>query len=1241
MSGDLLTPAFAGRSSPRTAPPAPPPYVELAATSNFSFLHGASHPEDHVRQAHALGHRGIGLADRNTLAGVVRAHSMARALDFPLAIGARLVFCDGTPDILAYPTDRPAYGRLCRLLTTGNMRAEKGDCRLTLADLLDFQEGLCLAVLPPRRPAEAFATFISQLKEAAPDRTWLAAALAHGGDDARRLARLADLARRVRLPVLAVGDALYHAPEQRPLHDILTCIRTHVTLDAAGTRLAPNAERHLKPPAEMARLFRALPQAVAESFAFFSRLDFSLDQLKPTYPREARDGFASPQEALDALAWAGARTRYPDGVPDKVRATLVHELGLIGELGYAPYFLTVDEIVRFARGAGILCQGRGSAANSAVCFCLGLTEVDPMKSALLFERFISRNRNEPPDIDIDFEHERRGEVLQFVYRRYGAAHAGLAATTITYRTRSAVREVGKVLGLSEDTVGALSGSIWGWSSGGVKAEEAVRLGLDPTDRRLGLTLELSRALIGFPRHLSQHVGGMVVTHDRLDETVPLTRSAMDERPIIEWNKDDLEAVGLLKVDVLALGMLTAIQKCFALLNTRYGHDFKRICDIPPDDKRVYAMLQRADSIGVFQVESRAQQTMLPRLKPTKFEDLVVEVAIVRPGPIQGGMVHPYLRRKQGLEPVVYPSPELKEVLEGTLGVPLFQEQAMQIAIVGAGFTAEEADKLRRAMATFKHVGTIDTFKDKLIRGMLAKGYERAFAESLWQQIQGFGSYGFPRSHAESFALLVYVSAWIKCHYPDVFAAGLLNAWPMGFYAPAQLVRDAAEHGVEIRPVDINSSHWDHTLEQEEAGIAKGLPPAEPEAGNSARNGAGSSQSWHIPPPLPDGERSAAQQTGEGAWALRNRESLTPHPNPLPIGERELQPAGKGKGSSQSQHIPTPLTDGKSGQPHALHPHGRTPAAGRLHPRHADMAGDVATTHALRLGLRQIEGLHEEAGRRIAELRGPGYDCVRDLWLRTGLAPAVLERLADADAFRSLGLDRRAALWAVRGLRRAGDKDDLPLFRAAAAVREESVREAEVALPVLPPGAQVIADYRHLKLSLKSHPLAFLRARLNARGVTPNGRLPELASGRRLTLAGLVLVRQRPGTASGVIFMTIEDEQAFANVIVWPRVFEAFRPQVMGARLVGVTGRLQNESGVIHLVAEKIEDWSHLIDALDRDGPPIDPAMPPDEAKRGPGRDPRDPNEAPHRRLPAPASLLPAEAQAADARAALPKGRNFH
>ncbi|MFG1347065.1 error-prone DNA polymerase [Xanthobacter autotrophicus DSM 431] len=1125
-------PAEPAPRAPVQATPAPP-FVELAVTTSFSFLHGGSHPEDYVAEALALGHRGIGIADRNTLAGVVRAHAMARAHGLPLAVGARLVFADGTPDILAYPGDRAAYGRLCRLLTAGNMRAQKGECHLGLDDLLAWQEGMCLAVMPPRRLPEAFGGFLDRLVEAAPGRVWLAAPLSHRGDDARRLGRLGQVARAAGVRLLATSDALYHAPGQRAVQDVLTAIRHHVPLDAAGGRLEANAERHLKGAAEMARLYRAAPEAVAETHAFFSRLAFSLGDLKPSYPRENREGYASPQAALESLAWAGAHAHYGERVPEKVEKALRHELDLIGRLNYAPYFLTVDEIVRFARSRDILCQGRGSAANSAVCFCMGITDVDPMCSNLLFERFISEERGEPPDIDIDFEHERRGEVLAFVYQRYGAAHAGLAATTITYRSRSAVREVGKAFGLSDDTVGALAGSIWGWSSGGVPEEEARRLGLDPADPRLAHVLALTKALIGFPRHLSQHVGGMVVTHDRLDETVPLTRSAMDERPIIEWNKDDLEAVGLLKVDILALGMLTAVKKCFGLLQAHYGQKMERIRDPAFGDGRVYAMLQRADSIGVFQVESRAQQTMLPRLRPDKFEDLVVEVAIVRPGPIQGGMVHPYLRRRQGLDPVRYPSPALEEVLRPTLGVPLFQEQAMQIAIVGAGFSPGEADALRRAMATFKRVGTIGTFHDKLIDGMIGNGYERAFAESLWKQIEGFGSYGFPQSHAESFALIVYCSAWLKCHYPDVFAAGLLNAWPMGFYAPAQLVRDAQEHGVEVRPVDVNASFWDHTLEQE-ADVA-GAP---------------------------------------------------------------------------------------------------SPAARRLHPRHRDMTGDVRTTHALRLGLRQIEGLKAEEAGRLVEQRGAGYDSIRDLWLRTGLAPATLERLADADAFRSLGLDRRAALWAIKGLRRSGDKDDLPLFRAAA-----TAREPDMELAPLLPGAQVIADYRHLRLSLKSHPLAFLRPELARRGVMPAGRLDEMKSGRRLTLAGLVLVRQRPGTASGVIFMTLEDEEAWANVIVWPRVFEAFRPQVLGARLVAVTGRLQNEQGVIHLVAEKIEDWSALITSLDTHAGPLDPSMPADEGRRGPpGRDTREKEP----RLPTPLAASPApDFRTPDPRAALPKGRNFH
>lgn len=1114
----------------RPSAPAPvPPFVELAVTTNFSFLRGGSHPEDYVAAAQALGHRGIGIADRNTLAGVVRAHAMAKEHGVPLAVGARLVFADGTPDILAYPGDRAAYGRLCRLLTAGNMRAGKGECHLGLADLLEWQEGMCLAVLPPRRVPEAFAHFLRQLEAAAPGRVWLAAPLLGRGDDARRLARLSAVGRAAGVRLLATSDVLYHAPERRALQDVLTSIRHHLPLDAAGCRLEANAERHLKSAAEMARLYRAAPEAVAETYAFFSRLAFSLDDLKPTYPREAREGYASPQAALEALARAGARAHYPDGVPEKVETALDHELDLIGRLGYAPYFLTVHEIVQFARGEGILCQGRGSAANSVVCFCMGITDVDPMHANLLFERFISAERGEPPDIDIDFEHERRGEVLAFVYRRYGAAHAGLAATTITYRTRSAVREVGKAFGLSDDTVGALTGSIWGWSSGGVSEAEARRLGLDPADPRLAQVLRLTQELISFPRHLSQHVGGMVVTHDRLDETVPLTRSAMEDRPIIEWNKDDLEAVGLLKVDVLALGMLTAVRKCFGLLKQHYGLEMARIRDPKFGDDRVYAMLQRADSIGVFQVESRAQQTMLPRLRPKEFQDLVVEVAIVRPGPIQGGMVHPYLRRRQGLDRVHYPSPELRKVLEPTLGVPLFQEQAMQIAIVGADFSPGEADRLRRAMATFKRVGTIGTFHEKLIAGMQKNGYERSFAESLWKQIEGFGSYGFPQSHAESFALIVYCSAWLKCHYPDVFAAGLLNAWPMGFYAPAQLVRDAQEHGVEVRPVDVNASAWDHALEREE--------------------GAGG---------------------------------------------------------------PT--------------------VARRIHPRHRDMADDIRTTCALRLGLRQIEGLREAEAQRLVAQRGAGYDSIRDLWLRTGLAPSTLERLADADAFRSLGLDRRAALWAIKGLRRSGDKDDLPLFRAAAATREP-----DMDLKPLLPGAQVIADYRHLSLSLKSHPLAFLRPELARRGVTPAGRLETMRSGRRLTIAGLVLVRQRPGTASGVIFMTLEDEEAWANVIVWPRVFETFRPQVMGARLVAVTGRLQNEQGVIHLVAERIEDLSHLVATLEEGASagPIDPAMPADDGRRGPpGRDLRE--KAP--RLPLPPAVAPGTT---DPRAAMPKGRNFH
>jgi error-prone DNA polymerase len=756
----------------------------------------------------------------------------------------------------------------------------------------------------------------------------------------------------------------------------------------------------------------------------------------------------------------------------KIREGLDKELAVTAELKYAPYFLTVHDIVAFARSQGILCQGRGSAANSVICYCLGITDVDPQKIDLLFERFVSAERREPPDIDVDFEHERREEVIQYIYRKYGRDHAGLAATVICYRGRSAIRDVGKVFGLSEDAIGALSGMLWGWSLEGVDEEDAGRVGLNPADPRLKRVLELAQGLIGFPRHLSQHVGGFVVTRSPLDAVVPIENAAMEDRTVIEWDKDDLNDLNILKVDVLGLGMLSCLRRSFDLLQAHYG--VARDLSIQDEDERVYAMIQRADTIGVFQIESRAQMSMLPRLRPKEFYDLVIEVAIVRPGPIQGDMVHPYLRRRQGLEPVTYPSPELKAILHKTLGVPLFQEHAMRIAIVAAGFAPAEADRLRRAMATFKRVGTIDSFRNKFIDGMTSRGYARDFAERCFSQIEGFGEYGFPESHAASFANLVYASAWIKCRYPDVFACALLNSLPMGFYAAAQLVRDAEEHGVEIRPVDINFSIWDSSFEE-----------------------------------------------GAPQWQ-------------------------------------------------------------RLSPRHAGMRQDIRTERAVRLGLRKVVGFKEDDGRRIENVRGAGFDSIRDLWLRTGLSPSALERLAKADAFRSLGLSRRQALWAVRGLRRAGDKDDLPLLARAAS----PALEPDVALPQMRLGEEVVEDYRSLELSLKAHPVSFLRADLERRGILRHENLALTPSGRHVTVAGLVLVRQRPGSANGVIFMTLEDETGIANTIVWPPVFETFRPVVLGARLVSVTGRLQNEYGVIHVVADRIDDLTPLLRRLNSAGPLI-------------------------------------------------------
>jgi error-prone DNA polymerase len=1097
-------------------------YVEFAVTSNFSFLRGASHPEELIVQADHLGLGGLGLADRNSVAGVVRAHLVKRENEFKLRYhpGSRLVFADGTPDILVYPRDRAAWGRLTRLLTVGNRRAKKGECTLYLDDLLAHVDGLELVVMgnPAPEQTAGLHSLLARLAEAAPQRVRLAASMLYRGSDRARLVALSEIARKARVPLTAVNDVLYHHPDRRMLQDVLTAIREHVTVDDAGRLLAVNAERHLKPPREMARLFQDAPEAIAETRRLSDALTFSLEQLRYEYPDETREGFATPQDALVHLAFAGAAERYPGGIPEKVRAGLEYELALIASLKYAPYFLTVHDIVRFARSKNILCQGRGSAANSAVCFCLGITEVDPERTDLLFERFVSTDRREPPDIDVDFEHERREEVIQYIYQRYGRERAGIAATVISYRTRSAIREVGKAFGLSEDTIGALATGIWGSGTDGPSPKDLARVGLDRDSPRVRRMMSLIDEIMSFPRHLSQHVGGFVITRGRLDEVVPVANAAMDERTFVEWDKDDLDALGILKVDVLGLGMLTCLRKSLALVEKHYGERLT-LSSIPPDDPAIYRMLSRADSIGVFQVESRAQMSMLPRLKPSCFYDLVIEVAIVRPGPIQGDMVHPYLRRRQGTEKISYPSPELEAVLHKTLGVPLFQEQAMKIAIVAAGFTPSEADKLRRAMATFKRVGTIGTFQRKMIEGMTAKGYPREFAERCFHQIEGFGEYGFPESHAASFALLVYASAFIKCRYPDAFAGGLLNAQPMGFYAPAQIVRDAREHGVEVRGVDVNHSEVEATLE----------------------------------------------------------------PGP--------------------------------------------PAAERLSALHAEMKSDVRATHAVRLGLKEVKGLPRQAAKLIAERRGRGYDSLRDVWLRTGLSPRVLERLADADAFGSLGLKRRDALWGAKALGRAGDQDDLPLFRCQMSeVRgritnkqrdhltsdirhltsdiRHPTSEPDVALPPMPLGEEVVNDYRHLQLTLRKHPAAFLRPDLDRRGIIVNEALRRRASGERVTVSGLIIIRQRPGTAKGVLFMTLEDETAVANVIVWPKTFERCRPVVLGARYVAVTGPMQAESGVIHVVAERIDDLTPLLGRLADEGTTIEGLARCDEVKR-PGREERE------------------------------------
>ncbi len=1085
------------------------PYAELQVTTNFCFLHSGSHPEEMVMQAAELGHQAIAVTDRNTLAGVVRAHMAAKRTGIKLLVGARIDLMEGG-SFLCFPTNKPAYSRLSQLITKGRRRAEKGTCELYLSDLASHAEGQIAIALPPETPApqpfsqplsvipdgpqgrsgihgcnrgsvdpgsplrcgrgdteglgeglwDEFEAFLEQIGNIFPNHAYLAAQMLYRGDDDRRLAHLMALAGRHSLPLVATNDVHYHAPERRVLQDIVTCIREHVTLADAGFRLFRNAERHLKPADEMARLFATCPEAVARTAEIAGRIHFNLDELRYIYPADPLPEGATAQEELARLTWEGAAQRYsegryPGGIPDSVRKTLEHELDLIGSLDYAPYFLTVHDIVRFARERDILCQGRGSAANSAVCYCLGITAVDPDQLDLLFERFISAERNEPPDIDVDFEHERREEVIQYIYAKYGRERAGIAATVICYRARGAIREVGKVLGLSMDTVDVLAKTVWGWSGDGLEDEHVRSIGLDPADATLRRAILLAKALIGFPRHLSQHVGGFVITEGPLTDLVPIENAAMEDRTVVEWDKDDLDALGILKIDVLALGMLTCIRKGFDLLAAHYGKRYD-LATVPAEDVATYDMICQADTVGVFQIESRAQMSMLPRLKPRDFYDLVIEVAIVRPGPIQGDMVHPYLRRRNGEEQVSFPSKELDDVLGKTLGVPLFQEQAMKIAIVAAGFTPSEADQLRRAMATFRKNGQIHGFREKMIDGMVARGYEADFAARCFRQIEGFGDYGFPESHAASFALLVYVSAWLKCHYPDVFACALLNSQPMGFYASAQIVRDARDardHDVEVLPVDVNYSDWDNRLEP-------------------------------------------------GA-------------------------------------------------------HGR---------------------FAIRLGFRQIKGLREAHMQTLVARRGNGYADPWLLWRRTGLPARVLERLARADAYGSMAgetgpLGRRDALWAVKRFRDA----PLPLFEASG--EDEQANDPEVTLPEMTLGEQVIDDYAGLRLSLKAHPMELLRPEMDARGTVPNEDLLSANNGDRVEVAGIVLVRQRPGTAKGVVFMTLEDETGISNIVVWRNILERYRPTVMGARLVAILGEVQREQAVIHVVAHEIIDLSHLLDGL--------------------------------------------------------------
>jgi error-prone DNA polymerase len=1025
-------------------------YTELHVTTNFTFLRGASHPEEMVEQAAAYGYNSIAITDHNTLAGIVRAHTAAKKIGIRIIAACQLNLMDG-PGLLIYPKDVEAYSRLSNLLTIGNLRTEKGKCELRKADVYEHSKGMMFIALMPQTLNEhfdfddEFKKAMREYKDAFGNNLSFAAARKYNGEDAKHLYRVFQLSKQLGVPMVATNDVHYHHPLRRELQDVVTCVREKCTIHNAGFRLHANAERYLKTNDEMLRLFRQYPDAIHQTQIIADACQFSLDQLKYRYPKEVTSNGRTPQEELTFLTWQGANQIFNNNIPERVKANIEYELKFIGGVNYAEYFLTVYDIVRYAREQKILCQGRGSAANSTVCYCLGITSVDPSKFDLLFERFISSARNEPPDIDVDFEHERREEVMQYIFSKYGRDRAAIVATVTQQHHKGAIRDVGKAMGLSVDTIGRLSGLIWDFRDEGFDRNRIISQGINPDDSTIRKVLELTEQFMGFPRQLGQHTGGFVITDGKLSDLCPIINARMEDRTNIEWNKDDIDALGFMKIDVLALGMLTCIRKAFDLAKQHYDRDLT-LANIPQDDPMVYEMISKADTIGVFQIESRAQQSMLPRLRPNCFYDLVIEVAIVRPGPIQGDMVHPYLRRRNGEEKVEYPSKELEEILRRTLGVPLFQEQAMKIAIVAAGFSPSEADQLRRSMATFKAHGKVSFFKEKLMKGMMANGYTEEYAARVFRQLEGFGSYGFPESHAVSFALLVYVSSWLKCYYPEIFACALLNSMPMGFYQPAQIVIDAQNHGVEVRPVDVNYSNWDNKLEE---------------------------------------------RTGK--------------------------------------------------------------------------------YHILRLGFRQVSGLKESDMALLIEKRIEHYRSVEEL-REAGLTDLVLERLADADAFRSMSHDRREALWKV------STKDHLTKSLFTGNLPQDLTEES-IKLPQMSLSEHVVQDYSSMSLSVKGHPVSFLREQLAQLHILSSAALKQGKNGDNVKVAGLILVRQRPGTASGICFITLEDETGTSNLVVWQDLFNQYRKEIIQSRLLMVEGKLQIEGEVIHVIVKRCFNISGLLQQL--------------------------------------------------------------